>query len=265
MELSYPMMSIASCDPRGCIMQEFTGQTVLISGATRGIGKAIARHFLVAGAHIVGVYAGNSDAAQIFADENSKFADRFDLLQCNVADEQQVATLFTKIETQYQSLDVLVNNAGIRRDAMLAMMSYNQWQDVLNTNLTGTYLMAKQAVLLMMRHKYGRIINITSPVAHLGFSGQANYAASKAGQVALTKTLAKEVARKNITVNCVSPGFIATDFIAHLNQDLLAEYKKMVPMRRFGTPEDVAHAVLFLAGNKAAYISGTVLEVSGGL
>ena len=247
------------------IMEKFTDQTVLISGATRGIGKAIARRFLEAEAHIVGVYAGNNEAAQLFADENRQFADRFELLQCNVADEQQVAALFTRIDEKYPSLDVLVNNAGIRRDAMLAMMSYNQWQDVLNTNLTGTYLMAKQAVLLMMKHKYGRIINITSPVAHLGFSGQANYATSKAGQVALTKTLAKEVARKKITVNCVSPGFISTDFIAGLDLDLLAEYKKMVPMRRFGTPDEVAEAVLFLAGNRAAYISGTVLEVSGGL
>jgi len=246
-------------------MTEFLGRTVVISGATRGIGKAIARHFLEAGARIVGVYAGNNDAAQVFADENSQFANRFDLLQCDVSDEQQVASLFAWIDKKFQCLDILVNNAGIRRDAVLAMMSYNQWQDVLNTNLTGTYLMAKQAVLLMMQHKYGRIINITSPVAHLGFSGQANYAASKAGQVALTKTLAKEVARKKITVNCVSPGFISTDFIASLDEGLLAEYKKMVPMRRFGTPDEVANAVLFLASDKATYISGTVLEVSGGL
>ncbi|MBU1568249.1 MAG: 3-oxoacyl-ACP reductase FabG [Proteobacteria bacterium] len=246
-------------------MDEFNGRTALISGATRGIGKAIAKRFLEAGAHIVGVYAGNNEAAQAFADDNQQFSDRFELFQCNIADEKQVAALFRKIEEKHQSLDILVNNAGIRRDAMLAMMSYNQWQDVLNTNLTGTYLMAKQAVLLMMKHKYGRIINITSPVAHLGFSGQANYAASKAGQVALTKTLAKEVARKKITVNCVSPGFISTDFILDLHQDLLAEYKKMVPMRRFGTPEEVADAVIFLAGSRAAYISGTVLEVSGGL
>jgi len=120
-------------------------------------------------------------------------------------------------------------------------------------------------VLMMMRNKYGRIINITSPVAHLGFPGQANYAASKAGQVALTKTLAQEVARKKITVNCVSPGFIATDFINDLNKDQLAAYKKMVPMRRFGTPDEVADAVLFLAGTSAAYITGTVLEINGGL
>jgi 3-oxoacyl-[acyl-carrier protein] reductase len=246
-------------------MDNFNGRTVLISGATRGIGKAIARRFLEAGAQVVGVYAGNTKAAQIFSNENQQFSQRMEILQCNVADEQQVTALFAKIDEKYQSLDILVNNAGIRRDAMLAMMSHHQWQDVINTNLTGTFLMAKQAVLLMMKNKYGRIINITSPVAHLGFSGQANYAASKAGQVALTKTLAKEVARKKITVNCVSPGFISTDFITDLEPDLLAEYKKMVPMRRFGTPDEVANAVLFLASNRAAYISGAVLEVSGGL
>ncbi len=246
-------------------MDNYKGRTVLISGATRGIGKAISRRFLGAGAQVVGVYAGNAEAAQIFVNENQQFAHQIELLQCNVADEQQVAALFAKIDEKYQSLDVLVNNAGIRRDAMLAMMSQYQWQDVLDTNLTGTFLMAKQAVLLMMKHKYGRIINITSPVARLGFPGQANYAASKAGQVALTKTLAKEVARKKITVNCVSPGFISTDFITDLDQELVAEYKKMVPMRRFGTPDEVADAVLFLASERAAYISGTVLEVSGGL
>ena len=211
------------------IMEKFTDQTVLISGATRGIGKAIARRFLEAEAHIVGVYAGNNEAAQLFADENRQFADRFELLQCNVADEQQVAALFTRIDEKYPSLDVLVNNAGIRRDAMLAMMSYNQWQDVLNTNLTGTYLMAKQAVLLMMKHKYGRIINITSPVAHLGFSGQANYAASKAGQVALTKTLAKEVARKKITVNCVSQASFLLILSQVLTLTSLPNIKKWSP------------------------------------
>ena len=246
-------------------MEDFSGQIALISGATRGIGKTISQRFLQAGANVIGVYAGNSDAARLFAEENKRFAKHFELLQCNVADESQVSELFKMVDEKYQAVDILINNAGIRSDAMLAMMNANQWQNVLDINLTGTFLMAKQAVLLMMKHKYGRIINITSPVAHLGFPGQANYAASKAGQVALTKTLAKEVARKKITVNCVSPGFIATDFLIDLNEDLLAEYKKMVPMRRFGTTEEVADAVLFLAGKRATYISGAVLEVSGGL
>ena len=246
-------------------METFIDRKVLVTGATRGIGKAISKRFLEEGAVLIGIFAGNTQAAQDFSNEHVQFAGRFELFRCNVADEEDVLALFKEIDEKYQSLDILVNNAGIRKDSMLAMMSYSQWQEVLNTNLTGTYLMAKQAVLMMMRNKYGRIVNITSPVAHLGFPGQANYAASKAGQIALTKTLAKEVAKKNITVNCVSPGFISTDFIKDLHQDLLAEYKKMVPMRRFGTPEEVADAVLFLAGNRASYISGTVLEVAGGL
>jgi 3-oxoacyl-[acyl-carrier protein] reductase len=160
---------------------------------------------------------------------------------------------------------VLVNNAGIRQDAVVALMDVNKWQKVLDVNLTGTFLMSKHAVLFMMQNKYGRIINITSPVARLGFTGQANYAASKAGQIALTKTLAKEVAKKKITVNCVSPGFIATDFLDGLSNELLAEYKKLVPMRRFGSVKDVANAVIFLAGKQASYITGTTLDVTGGL
>ncbi len=246
-------------------MEDFNGQTVVVSGATRGIGRAITAGFIKGGANVIGIYACNSDAAASFSDEFKQFSSRLELVKCDISREADVAALFSMIEQKYQSLDILVNNAGIRRDAVLALMQTKQWQEVIDTNLTGSYLMAKQAVLLMMQHKYGRIINITSPVAHLGFPGQANYAASKAGQIALTKTLAKEVAKKKITVNCISPGFISTDFIKDLNKEQLDSYKKMVPMRRFGTPEEVADAVLFLAGRKAAYISGTVLEITGGL
>ena len=147
----------------------------------------------------------------------------------------------------------------------MALMDSENWQRVLDVNLTGTFLMSKQAVLFMMQNKFGRIINITSPVARLGFTGQANYAASKAGQIAMTKTLAKEVGKKKITVNCVSPGFISTDFIDDLPKEQLAEYKKLVPMRRFGTVDDVANAVIFLAGKSSSYITGTTLEITGGL
>lgn len=246
-------------------MENFNGKIALVSGATRGIGRAIARGFLQAGARVIGIYAGNAQAAEQFREENSAFSSQLELVKCDVASESQVTSLFKMIESKYESISILVNNAGIRRDAMLAMMTASQWQQVIDTNLTGTFLMAKQAVLLMLKNKYGRIINITSPVAHLGFPGQANYAASKAGQIALTRSLAKEVAKKKITVNCVSPGFITTDFINDLNQELLAEYKKMVPMKRFGTAEEVADAVLFLAGSRSTYITGTVLDVNGGL
>lgn len=246
-------------------MQEFKDKTVVISGATRGIGKSIAENFLTAGARVIGIYAGNRQAAEAFAIEHDNYKAQLELLQCDIAKEDEVATLFKGIEEKYHTIEVLVNNAGIRDDAMLALMNTSQWQQVIDTNLTGTFLMSKQAILLMMKNKFGRIVNITSPVAHLGFAGQANYAASKAGQVALTKSCAKEVAKKKITVNCVSPGFIATDFITDLGKEQLATYKKMVPMRRFGSTQEVADVVLFLAGEKASYITGSVVEVSGGL
>ncbi|SDP09063.1 SDR family oxidoreductase [Desulforhopalus singaporensis] len=246
-------------------MGNFAGQTVLISGATRGIGGAIAKAFLGQGAALIGLYGSNTKAAEEFVRENHQYRGRISLHQCDIKDEKQVVSLFEYIEREYGRLDVLVNNAGIRKDGLLALMKPEDWKSVIDTNLNGTYLMSRQAVMLMMQHKYGRIINITSPVGRLGFPGQANYAASKAGQVAMTKSLAKEVARKKITVNCISPGFIDTDFIRDLPEQQLKEYKKMVPVRRFGTPEEVAEAVLFLAGKTSGYITGTVLEISGGL
>lgn len=246
-------------------MEDFTEQIILITGATRGIGKAIAETFLKAGGTVVGVYSGNTAAAEKFAIDNEIFASQFSLHQCDISIENDVVALFTELQSKYSRLDILINNAGIRKDAVLALMDSEKWQKVIDVNLTGTFFMSKQAVLFMMQNKYGRIINITSPVARLGFSGQANYAASKAGQIAMTKTLAKEVAKKKITVNCVSPGFIATDFIDDLPKEQLAEYKKLVPMRRFGTVDDVSNAVIFLAGKASGYITGTTLEVTGGL
>ncbi len=246
-------------------MTEFEDRIVLITGATRGIGKGISKAFLEHGASVIGVYGGDSGAADNFKEELGTLATKIELYKCDVSDVHQVTELFTRIEGKHNTLDILVNNAGIRRDSILALMKTLDWQRVLDVNLTGSFLMAKQAVLLMMKKKYGRIVNITSPVAHLGFAGQANYAASKAGQVAMTKTLAKETARKKITVNCVSPGFIDTDFIRDLPDEQLSLYKKMVPMRRFGMVEEVADTVLFLSSSKSAYITGAVIEVNGGL
>lgn len=246
-------------------MTTFIDQKVIITGASRGIGRAISLAFLKAGARVIGVYGGNSVAAAHFMDECGQFGDRLQLHQCDVSDSLQVEELFRQVEEQFDTIDILINNAGIRRDSLLALMDNASWQQVIDVNLTGSFLMSKQAVLLMMKQKFGRIINITSPVAHLGFAGQANYAASKAGQIGMTRSLAKETARKKITVNCVSPGFIATELLDDLSAEQLAAYKNMVPMRRFGTAEEVANAVLFLAGPRASYITGSVLEVNGGL
>lgn len=246
-------------------MNTFSGQTAIITGATRGIGKAIAREFLNQGATVFGVYGGNTRSAEMFANECRQFGDKLRLFKCDVADEEQVTAFYREVDDTADSVEILVNSAGIRRDAIVAMMKNDDWQQVINTNLNGTFLMAKPVIPLMMKNKYGRIINITSPVAYLGFAGQANYAASKAGQIGFTRSLAKETAKKKITVNCVSPGFIDTDFINDLPQEQLAAYKKMVPMRRFGTVQEVADAVLFLASPKASYITGAVLEINGGL
>ena len=246
-------------------MNQFTGQTAVVTGATRGIGKAIAKALLEEGATVLGIYGGNTRTAEAFGDECRHFGDKLRLYKCDVSDPEQVAAFYRDVEENCSSLEILVNNAGIRRDAMVAMMQAEDWQQVLDINLGGTFLMCKPAIPLMMKNKFGRIINITSPVAHLGFSGQANYAASKAGQIGLTRSLSKEVAKKKITVNCVSPGFIDTDFINDLPPEQLAGYKKLVPMRRFGTAQEVADAVLFLASKKAAYITGAVLEINGGL
>ena len=246
-------------------MDNFKGQVAVVTGASRGIGKAISHRFLENGATVIGVYAGNHKAADAFLAESKDKNWQLKMTQCNIADSKQVNLLFQDLEAQLGRLDILVNNAGIRRDAILALMAEEQWQQVIDINLTGTYLMCRKAVPLMMQHKYGRIINITSPSSQIGFPGQANYAASKAGQIGLTRTLAKEVARKKITVNCVSPGFIETDFIRDLSSEQLSAYKKMVPMRRFGTPEEVADSVLFLASRCASYISGSTLDINGAL
>ncbi len=246
------------------LMNVFTGQKAIITGATRGIGRAVTEALLAAGATVIGVYGGNEAAAEDFA-ASCGAADRLQLHKLDVSDYQAVELFYGKVEEEFDTVDILVNNAGIRRDGVLAMMKEEDWRRVIDVNLTGGYTMAKFAVQLMMKQKYGRIIFITSPMGRLGFAGQANYAASKAGQVGLMKSLSKEVAKRKITVNCVSPGFIATAFLQDLSEPQVKEYKKMVPARRFGTPEEVADAVLFLAGRKTAYINGSVLEITGGL
>lgn len=246
-------------------MSDFTNQKVIVTGATRGLGRAIASAFLGQGAFVIGIYGGNRDAAEQFRKDLDQHGERLQLHQCDVSDYEAVEKLYQEIEEEHETIDILVNNAGIRRDGVLAMMPQEDWNRVIDINLTGSYTMSKFAVQLMVKQKYGRIIFITSPMAHLGFAGQANYAASKAGQVGMMKSLSKETAKRKITVNCVSPGFIATELINDLTKEQVKEYKKMVPMRRFGTPEEVADAVLFLAGSHAAYITGSVLEVNGGL
>lgn len=245
---------------------DFSDQTVVVSGGTRGIGRAISEAFLAAGARVIATYRSNAQAANEWhASLPEEQRQRAQAAQLDAAAHDDVEVFFRELETNEVVPSVLVNNAGIRRDQPLAMMNPADWDAVMQANLTGTYTMSKFAVQAMMSKRYGRVVNITSVGAHVGFQGQANYAATKAGQIALTRSLSKEVAKRNITVNCVSPGFVETELLSDLEPEQQKEYKGMVPLRRFAKPEEVAAAVQFLASREAAYITGTVLEVAGGL
>ena len=244
-------------------MYDFEGQTAIVTGGVRGIGKSIVEGFLGAGAQVI--IASNEPATEQFKQDTSGFADKIDIQICDVSKYEEVEKFFDYIDSKYEGFEILVNNAGIRKDAVLAMMKESDWHDVLEVNLSGIFYMCKFAVMRLMRKRYGRIISITSPSGKFGFEGQANYAASKAGLVALTKSLAREVARRGITVNCVSPGFIATDLIKDLPDELRDAYIAQIPLKRFGEPKEVAACVLFLASKEAAYVSGSTLEVTGGL
>lgn len=246
-------------------MHDFRGQTVIVTGGTRGIGRGIAGSFLRAGARVIATYSTNDAGAAQFRQDNNQFADSVDIQKLNVTKYEEVDRFFKYVDANYESFEVLVNNAGIRKDSVLAMMKESDWHDVMNVNLVGAFFMCKFAVRLLMRRRYGRIINISSVMERYAFEGQANYAASKAGLIALTKSLSKEVATRGITVNCVSPGFIVTDLIQDLPDKLREAYLERIPLKRFGSAEDVATCVLFLACREASYITGSNLDVAGGL
>ena len=246
-------------------MFNFEGQAVIVTGGTRGIGRSIAEAFLKAGARVISTYSSNEATAAQFQKDNIQFADRIDMQRFDVAKHEEVEKFYKYVDSKYGSFEVLISNAGIRKDSVLGMMKETDWRSVVDVNLTGTFFMCKFAVMSLMRKRYGRVIVITSPMGRFGWEGQSNYAASKAGQVGLTRSLAKEVATRGITVNCVSPGFIATEFIEDLSDKLRESYLSQIPMKRLGKTEEVAACVLFLASREASYVNGAVLEVTGGL
>ena len=241
------------------------GKIALVTGGSRGIGRAIALKLAEAGCDVAVLYAGRRDAAEETVQQLQGLGARAICVQCDVSDENQAAAAFKQVSDELGLPDILVNNAGIVRDGLAMRMSAENFRTVLDTNLTGAFNMIHACLPGFLRRRSGRIINISSVSGMMGNAGQANYASSKAGLIGLTKTIAREVASRGITVNAVAPGFIETDMTRSMNVDALNAGVKQVPMGRMGRPEDVANAVRFLASDEASYITGCVLKVDGGM
>lgn len=242
----------------------FNGQIALITGATRGIGRAIALALGQAHAVIIGTAttaAGAATISQYLVEENIKGKG----LELNVTDLTQIDQVLSAVQNEFGDVSILVNNAGITQDNLLVRMKEEEWDSVIETDLKSVYRLSKTVLRGMMKAKHGRIINIGSVIGSSGNSGQANYAAAKAALLGFSKSLAQEVGSRNITVNCVAPGFIDTDMTKALSEQQRDQLLTRIPLGRLGQPEDVAHAVLFLASSQAAYITGTTLHVNGGM
>ncbi len=240
-----------------------TGQTALVTGASRGIGKAIALALSEVGAEVVVNYSSSREKAEEVVSTINSSGGKSYAVQANISNEESVEKLIQEVLKRSNKIDILINNAGITKDGLLMRMKKDDWQDVLNLNLTGVFLCTRAVARPMLKQKKGRIINITSVVGIMGNGGQCNYSSAKAGVIGLTRSCAKEFASRGITVNAVAPGFITTD----MTKDLSAEsILSAIPLGSFGTPEQVAGAVRFLAADEsAAYITGQVLQVDGGM
>ena len=240
------------------------GKIVLVTGASRGIGQAIAFTLGGAGATVIGTATsenGTDKISKTFSDNNILGKG----MKLNVTDNDQITDLLKAVSEEFGSIDILINNAGITRDNILVRMKEEEWDEIMNTNLTSVYKMSKVVLRGMIRKKAGRIISITSVVGAMGNAGQTNYAASKAGIMGFTKSLAREVGVRGITVNAIAPGFIQTDMTDALPEDQKDELAAQIPMGRLGTANEVAQAVLFLAGDSGAYITAQTLHVNGGM
>lgn len=242
-----------------------TGKIALVTGASRGIGRAIALKLASEGANVAIVYAGNQAAAEetkALALENGVKAECY---CCDVSDFDKVAQLVATVKEEFGGIDILVNNAGINRDKLAMQMKEADFDDVIATNLKGAFNTIRQVYPLMVRKRSGRILNISSVAGVCGNAGQANYSAAKAGMIGLTKSIAKEVASRGITCNAIAPGFIATDMTDALPEKVKEGALATIPMRRMGTPEEIADVAAFLVSDAASYITGAVLQVDGGL
>ncbi|NMH63724.1 3-oxoacyl-ACP reductase FabG [Shewanella salipaludis] len=237
------------------------GKVALVTGASRGIGRAIAETLVQAGALVIGTATSERGAAAI----QDYLGDKGFGLVLNVTDSQSVSDLFAQIKEKAGDVDILVNNAGITRDNLLMRMKDDEWQDIIDTNLTSLFRLSKPVMRTMMKKRFGRIINIGSVVGTMGNAGQVNYSAAKAGLIGFTKSLAREVASRQITVNAIAPGFIQTDMTDELTEEQQQAIMSQVPMERLGQAQEIANAVLFLASDSAAYITGETLHVNGGM
>jgi 3-oxoacyl-[acyl-carrier protein] reductase len=241
---------------------DLKNQIALVTGASRGIGQAIAQELAACGATVIGT-ATTESGAQAISARLQEHGGTAKVL--NVTDNAACESIIESIVQEFGRIDILVNNAGITKDNLAMRMKGDEWTDVISANLSSVFKLSQAVMRPMMKARSGRIINITSIVGHMGNAGQANYAAAKAGVAGMTRALAREIGSRNITVNCVAPGFIDTDMTRALSEEQQNSLKANIPLARLGTPEDVAHAVAFLASPAAAYITGTTLHVNGGL
>jgi 3-oxoacyl-[acyl-carrier protein] reductase len=244
---------------------ELAGQLAVVTGGSRGIGRAIAHELAAQQAHVIINYVANESAAEETRANIEAIGGKVTLRCFDVADAQQTEHAFNSILDAHGRIDILVNNAGATRDTLLLRMKEEDWQQVLQINLSGVYHCSKAAIRPMIRQRSGRIVNITSVIGIIGNAGQVNYAAAKAGAIGLTKSLAREVASRGITVNAVAPGFIDTDMTQGLSAEAKEALLRQIPLGHWGTPQDVAHCVSFLVSSRASYITGQVIPVNGGL
>ncbi|KEP27882.1 MULTISPECIES: 3-oxoacyl-[acyl-carrier-protein] reductase [Bacillus] len=242
-----------------------TNKTAVVTGASRGIGRSIAIDLAKNGANVVVNYSGNEAKANEVVDEIKALGKQAFAVKADVSNAEEVQALMKQAIDTFGSIDILVNNAGITKDNLLMRMKENEWDDVININLKGVFNCTKAVTRQMMKQRSGRIINLASVVGVCGNPGQANYVAAKAGVIGLTKTTAKELASRHITVNAVAPGFISTDMTDKLDDNVQAEMLKQIPLARFGAPEDISNIVVFLASEGAGYITGQTIQVDGGM
>ncbi len=236
-------------------------KNVLITGATGGIGSAILDIFYKNGFNIIASGTNEGKLKKL----QDKYSERVSAIKCDLSDENQINHLLSQVQASCDSIDILINNAGITKDNVFLRMQKDQWDDVINVNLNSNFLLTKLVIKGMIKKRWGRIVNITSVVAKMGNPGQANYVASKSAIEGFSRTLAQEVASRNITINCVAPGFVDTDILSTIEPEKLKDMTKNIPVGRIGTPEDVSNAVFFLSSEESSYITGQVIHVNGGL